>query len=103
MTEFGAVEGFEWDEGNARKNEKHGVSQRETEQVFLNQPLLVVQDVKLSSGEERYHALGQTDDGRLVHITFTWRASGTKIRVISARPMHWKEKIVYGQGSETDS
>jgi hypothetical protein len=28
------VEGFEWDEGNARKNVKHGVSQDEAEQVF---------------------------------------------------------------------
>ena len=33
-----AFSGFDWDAGNARKNEKHGVSQGEVEEVFLNQP-----------------------------------------------------------------
>ncbi len=33
--DFDLIEGFEWDDGNARKSaDKHGVSQSEAEQVF---------------------------------------------------------------------
>ena len=35
MLDFERIEGFEWDAGNARKNERHGVSQAEAEQCFL--------------------------------------------------------------------
>ena len=88
--------GFEWDEGNSRKNaEKHGVSQSEAEQLFFNEPLLVLEDSRHSQREFRYHALGKTDDGRLLHITFTVRGDGTLIRVISARDMHRKERAIY--------
>lgn len=57
----GNYTGFDWDEGNSRKNEKHGVSKPEVEQVFLNAPLLVADDLKHSRGEPRFHALGRTD------------------------------------------
>lgn len=88
--------GFEWDEGNSRKNaEKHGVSQSEAEQLFFNEPLLVLEDSRHSQRENRYHALGKTDDGRLLHVTFTLRDDGTLIRVISARDMHRKERSIY--------
>jgi uncharacterized DUF497 family protein len=53
--------GFDWDDGNARKNEKHGVSKSEVEQVFLNKPLLLADDLKHSLRERRIHALGQSD------------------------------------------
>lgn len=89
------ITGFNWDEGNTRKNEKHGVSMAEAEQVFFNAPLLLLQDVKHSSREPRIHALGQADAGRLLHITFTLRNAGEKIRVISARDMHRKERAIY--------
>jgi len=89
------ITGFNWDEGNTRKNEKHGVSMAEAEQVFFNAPLLLLEDMKHSSREPRIHALGQADDGRLLHITFTLRNAGEKIRVISARNMHRKERAIY--------
>ena len=96
MIDCTQVTGFDWDQGNARKNaDKHGVSQAEAECMFFNEPLLVVPDPKHSQQEPRYHALGTTDSRRLLHITFTLRASGTLIRVISARDMHRKEKIYY--------
>ena len=88
------VTGFDWDKGNARKNEKHGVSMAESEQVFFNIPLLVVEDSKHSDQERRLHALGKTDDSRLLHLTFTIR-HGENIRIISARDMHRKERTVY--------
>ena len=76
---------------------KHGVSMAEAEQVFFNAPLLLLDDVMHSQAEMRLHALGQTDDGRRLHITFTLRRSGELIRVISARDMHRKERSVYEQ------
>lgn len=77
-----------WDDGNARKNEKHGVATAEAEQVFFNAPLLVLEDAAHSQNEPRLHALGKTDEGRTLHITFTRRQSSLLIRVISARDMH---------------
>jgi len=95
MIDLAKITSFDWDEGNARKNEKHGVSMAEAEQVFFNTPLLVLEDIKHSGEELRFHALGKTDKVRLIHITFTLRGAGEKIRVISARDMHRKERAIY--------
>jgi uncharacterized DUF497 family protein len=98
------VIGFDWDEGNARKSaEKHSVSQGEAEQVFFNEPLLLLPDQKHSDTEQRFHALGKTQDGRLLHVTFTLRDGGELIRVISARDMHRKERMFYGKAKKEDS
>lgn len=98
MEAFSHVEGFEWDGGNARKSEdKHGVSQAEAEQVFLNAPILLFKDELHSAMEDRFHALGRTDEGRFLHVTFTLRHAGTRIRVISARNMHRKERSRYAE------
>jgi uncharacterized protein len=98
LPDLSQIEGFEWDEGNSRKSiDKHAVSQAEAEQVFFNEPLLIVEDVRHSSYEIRLHALGQTDAGRLLHISFTLRGNGKLIRVISARTMHRKERLRYEQ------
>ena len=97
MLEFKHIVGFEWDAGNARKNDRHGVSMAEAEQVFFNAPLLVVDDEKHSQHEARHHALGRTHEGRLLHLTFTLRSAGSLIRVISARDMHRKERMIYEQ------
>ena len=95
MIDFTKVTGFDWDKGNTRKNEKHDVSMAEAEQVFFNKPLLIVGDLKHSQHEKRLHALGCSDKERLLHITFTLRDKSKKIRVISARDMHKKERVIY--------
>ena len=95
MTNLTDITGFDWDEGNARKNEKHNVSMAEAEQVFFNEPLLVLEDSKHSKKEPRFHALGKSDEKRRLHITFTLRQAGEKIRIISARDMHKKERAIY--------
>lgn len=99
MIDLAKISGFDWDAGNARKNEKHAVSVAEAEQVFFNAPLLVGADARHSERERRLHALGRTDNGRLLHITFTLRDSDTKIRVISARDMHRRERVAYEQAT----
>ncbi len=86
--------GFEWDDGYVEKNwESHRVTPQETEQVFYNRPLIVVDDTKHSHAERRYFVLGQTDKNRALFIAFTVRDE--RIRVISARDMSRKERKVY--------
>jgi uncharacterized DUF497 family protein len=97
VIDLDTVVGFEWDQGNARKNERHGVSQSEAEQIFFDPGLWVASDPAHSTREPRYHALGITRDGRRLHVTFTLRAESTRIRVISARDMHRKERLIYEQ------
>jgi hypothetical protein len=55
--------------------ERHRVTPEETEDVFLNEPLIVGSDVRHSGREKRYHALGQTTLGRRLFIAFTLRAT----------------------------
>jgi uncharacterized DUF497 family protein len=93
VIDFHAIVGFQWDEGNARKNEPQG----EAEEVFFDTRLLVVADMQHSMQEPRYHALGMTLDSRHLQITFTLRDAMTRIRMISARDMHRKEKAIYEQ------
>jgi len=98
MISFERIEGFEWDDGNARKNvDKHDVGQAEAEQIFFHEPLLLAEDAKHSRSEPRYHAMGKTAPGRLLHVTFTLRRGQTLIRVISTRDMHRKERLRYEQ------
>ncbi len=93
-TRLAQATGFEWDAGNATKNwTTHAVSQGECEQVFFIEPLVLAADPGHSAHEDRFFALGQTDEGRLLLIVFTLR--GTQIRVISARPMSRSEWEVY--------
>ncbi|MFM7345421.1 MAG: BrnT family toxin [Tagaea sp.] len=96
MVDWDRIEGFDWDAGNAGKSErKHGVSRIEAEQVFFNRPLVVADDTRHSDSEPRLHALGRSDAGRLLHVTFTLRRRGSLLRVISARDMNRKERAVY--------
>ena len=98
VIDSGSIVGFQWDDGNARKNvAKHGVTRSEAEQVFLTEPPLIVEDVRHSQSEPRFHALGATRQGRRLHVTFTLREDDTRIRVISARDMHPTERTRYDQ------
>ena len=97
MIDLASIEGFDWDDGNARKSlDKHGVSQAEAEQIFAGEPLLA-EDIKHSAAEPRFQALGETSDGRRLHVTFTLRDNGSKLRAISARDMNRKERAKYEQ------
>ena len=95
MVNLERIVGFEWDAGNARKNEKHGVAASEAEQVFFDPRLLMVADPGHSASEARFHAMGVTIEGRYLHVTFALRSDGTRIRIISARDMHRKERQIH--------
>jgi uncharacterized DUF497 family protein len=97
MGPFDRIIGFEWDKGNEQKNAKHGVTPAEAEQVFLNEPVIITPDFSHSGSEQRYRALGMTNEGRQLTIIFTLRSNETLFRVISARDMHRKERAIYEQ------
>ena len=87
-------EGFDWDEGNIGKNwEKHRVTDWECEEVFFNRPLALASDPEHSQSEPRYYALGQTDRGRLLSVSFTVR--NKLIRPISVRDVNTRERKAY--------
>ena len=91
---------FEWDEANSDKNSrKHGVFYKETEEVFINDDLVIVPDVKHSQDEERHYVFGKTNDERKLAIAFTIRKH--KVRVIMARDMSKKERVTYGKQKNT--
>jgi uncharacterized DUF497 family protein len=97
MLDFGQL-GFDWDDGNSSKSlDKHGVSQQEAEQVFVDPRVLVFVDEKHSGEEQRFHAYGRTALGRLLQVSFTLRQDETLIRVISSRNMSRKERARYEQ------
>jgi uncharacterized protein len=98
MINPGQIIGFDWDDGNGRKSaDKHDVSQAEAESIFFGDPLILAEDSGHSNAEQRFNALGQTVQGRMLHVTFTLRKNGTLIRVISARDMNRKERQFYEQ------
>lgn len=87
-------QGFEWDEGNLSKSWlKHKVNPFEAEEIFFNQSLVIIEDVKHSREEIRFYALGKTDKSRYLFVCFTTRRD--LIRIISSRDMSKKEREVY--------
>jgi uncharacterized DUF497 family protein len=92
------VIGFEWDKGNKEKNKiKHNVEISESEEVFFNDPIFAYDKVH-SQGEDRFLAYGITDNNRLLIISFTIRGEKkNKIRIISSRDQHKKEREYYNK------
>jgi uncharacterized DUF497 family protein len=85
---------FEWDSGNISKNlEKHQVSCQEAEEVFVNEPLFMTEDVSHSKGEKRFQALGRSNSNRYLFLSITIR--NQKVRIISIRDMSKKERKQY--------
>ena len=99
---FEKCEGFQWDAGNSNKNLiKHRVTNSECEQVFFNQPIIIVDDSKHSELEKRWFLLGRTDQDRFLFVVFTIRME--LIRIISARDMNKKEREIYNEEIKKDS
>jgi uncharacterized DUF497 family protein len=90
------VGGFDWDAGNREKCTKHGLTWAQIESLFRGQPR-VAPDVRHSSAEQRFIAVGRIDTGRPVFVAFTLRHidGQTLIRPISARTMHAEEARRY--------
>jgi uncharacterized protein len=85
---------FEWDEWNIDKNvKKHGISPNEAEEIFLDEKLRIVKDVRHSQNEERFIAIGKNKKQLVLFVIFTLRKD--KIRIISVRITNKKERSRY--------
>ena len=88
-----SLTGFDWDDANVYKNEnKHGLNYK-LEEVFFNEPLLIVEDFSHSYEECLCVAFGRDNNNNKIMVVFTARDG--LIRVISARAMTKKEKKFY--------
>jgi uncharacterized DUF497 family protein len=98
MIDFERITGFDWDEGNRRKNfDFHGVADFEAEEIFFDPRVTIAPDSKHGQQEPRWAAYGTTIQGRALTIVFTLRAERTLIRIISARDMSRKGRKTHGQ------
>jgi uncharacterized protein len=88
---------FDWDENKAASNLfKHGVSFDEAKTVF-DDPLYVdFYDPAHSDDEERYLIVGESNQRRLLIVSYTERVR--LIRLISAREVTRTEREVYEEG-----
>lgn len=87
---------FDWDEGNRAKCQKHGVGLDEIEDLLDGTMRRIAPDVKHSSREQRFLAVGRNSSERPLFVVFTLR--GELIRPLSARYMHAREARRYEEG-----
>lgn len=90
--------GFDWDDGNVAKCQKHGLSIGDIE-AALEAPTQIAPDDRHSWAEERFIAIAVHATGRAMFVAFTLRERDGKtlLRPISARFMHAKEAFRYGR------
>jgi uncharacterized DUF497 family protein len=70
---------FDWDDANLRHLARHRISRLEFEKAIANRPIIV--DFSNESGEERWFAIGATDNVRILFLIYTYR--GDRIRPIT--------------------
>lgn len=96
VVDLSRIKSFEWDKGNLDKSyQKHFITPKESEEVFLDEGLKIIKDVKHSQKEDRLIALGKTFAEKILFVVFIIRKS--KIRIISARKINKKERKRYEQ------
>ncbi len=88
---------FEWDPQKAGANaQKHGVTFEEAATVFGDPLAITFEDPDHTKDENRYITFGLSIQKRLLVVSHSDRRDRT--RIISARPMDRKERIIYEQG-----
>lgn len=93
--------GFDWDDGNREKCQKHGLTVADIESVFWRADTLIGVDKHHSHTERRFLAIGLSPQGRSMLVVFTLRSRQGRllVRPVSARYMHRKEIRKYGQAT----
>ena len=90
---------FEWDEKKARENlRKHKVSFEEAETVFDDPLSITISDPGHSKFERRFLDLGQSENGRIIVVSYTQRRKST--RLISARLATRAERHKYEEENQ---
>ncbi len=99
------VSGYDWNDGNCQKCQKHGVSIEEIESLFSSN-VQISPDINHCGVEERFLAVGKSIKGKYIFVAFTLREKQEEIliRPISARYMHEKEVRRYEENlTENDN
>jgi uncharacterized DUF497 family protein len=92
---FSGIE-FEWDENKAEDNlRKHGVSFKEAATIFDDPYLDIDADELHSNDEERFKAIGFSEQSRVLFVIHCYRENDTVIRIISARKAEPQEEEAY--------
>ena len=85
----------EWDPHKAEANyRKHGIRFSEAATVLFDELAVTVEDT--GNGEQRFVTIGESAEGRLLVVVYTWR--GERVRLISAREATRKERRSYEGG-----
>jgi uncharacterized DUF497 family protein len=88
---------FEWDPKKATTNlKKHGVTFQEAATVFGDPLAITFQDPDHSGDEERQMTFGLSLQKRLLVVSHT--ECRDRIRIINARLMDHKERMIYEEG-----
>jgi len=88
---------FEWDPKKAAANlRKHRVTFQEAATVFGDPLAITFEDPDHSENEERHLTFGISLQGRLLVVSHMERNDRT--RIISARLMDRKERVIYEEG-----
>ena len=96
VIDLSKIIGFEWDKGNIDKSyQKHGITPNKAEEIFLDEEMLLLEDIEHSKQEDRFEVIGKTTQKVVLFLVFTIRKN--KIRIISARKANIKERRQYEQ------
>ncbi len=82
---------FDWDGANRAHIARDGVTPAEAEQVILGAALPI--ETQRRSGEDRHTELGETTEGRLLLVVWTWRRR--KVRVVTAFPANRRWRALW--------
>jgi uncharacterized protein len=87
------IVGFDWDEANIAKCQKHGVSIDEIEALFSSDEFTVFEYDLHSADEQLFRVIGRNPGGRHIFLGFTFQKFEGQIyiRVFTARYVHKKE------------
>jgi uncharacterized DUF497 family protein len=90
---------FTWDEAKRLVNlNKHGIDFHEASTVIVDPLVRTMPDPLHSNEEDRYVALGTSDQQRLLVVIFTYR--NDQVRIISGRKATAAEKRMYANAKE---
>ena len=91
--------GFDWDKQNAGHIAKHKIRPEEVEEVLLNSPTPVTEEIH--NGEERFLDIGHTQAGKVLWVWWTLRDG--KMRTVTAWVASRQEREEYyaRKGMET--
>ncbi|MBO0939401.1 BrnT family toxin [Fibrella sp. HMF5335] len=90
---------FQWDNGNTRHiisdYPERGNTIDELESLFTDPAFSALPDRVDNRGEQQYHAVGRSNQNRLLYVAFSIRNG--QIRPFSCRPASRKEQDRYAQ------